>query len=240
MKRLISILFITSLTIGCSCKNEEFRLYDFDPYEQAFRDNGIKYYIRYTIIRDTLVKLDSVTISKSGKILSDIALLGWNSKEEWTYDSADRLVGFKHKSDVYSNSRIEYEVFPDKKIIKEIWTGISYSGREEVSETTEIRFNDRLDKIIKKTRYLVTGDSIVTDFVHEGDKLVKQLIRDGDETDTISISYNIEGKIIKVKNSYSSNGFFKLDYVSPLTGLRDSTFHKRAELEDTDYYEYFR
>jgi|GEM_PF-6071302 len=240
MKGLISILLIISLTIGCSYKNDEFKLYDFDPYEQAFRDNGIKYYIRYTIIRDTIVKLDSVTISKSGKILSDIALAGWNSKEEWTYDSADRLVDFKHKSDVYSNSSIKYELFPDKKLIKEVWTGINHSGQPEGSQTTEIRFNESLDKIIKKTRYLVTGDSIVTEFVYDGDKLIKQLIRDADETDTISISYNGEGKIVKIKNSYSSDGFFKLEYVSPLTGLRDSTFHKRADLEDTDYYKYYR
>ncbi len=238
---LRELVWITIVLAGCSDQPRTFQTYEVNPLKKAYARNEIVYYLKYVVEGDTVLS-DSVSVDKDGNILSDISKQFWHSERHFRYDSLGRLVDEKYKSDIYVRMLTDYVLCPEENtVVKYIRNGHYWS--EEVGQLLEIQtllYDDSLKRILKKTEVNIgSNDSIVFLYEYDKGRVLKEIEMYDSNTEVITEYYYDENHLIGKKKELGWY-FCEEHYMSPKTGLIDST--RRGKLGDayTIYYKYYK
>ena len=230
MKPLICLL-IFLLLAACSTKDSyTYPDISYDPFEESLSENDIVAYKTFYIADRDTIYMDSIRLNPQGKLLSSSALFPYISETRNTYDSLARITRTWHKSDMGYEYFIKYTFNPAKKEVVETWEHIRNQDTL-LFRLNKYKFNDNLDTLRTIVSVYPKGDSSITQFSYTNGRIV-ELYEKGEVNSLIKYVYDAHG-LHQIKH-YQDNKLMHVDYISPFTGLIDSTIH------DNDYVVYYK
>ncbi|MEQ9307911.1 MAG: hypothetical protein RLN90_00545 [Balneolaceae bacterium] len=207
---------------------------DPNPLPEIYKNAGIKSYVQFEQVEDSIVRGDSVNFDSNGNKISRMHLWDpFGSKTWYEYDSLNRLTRYYHRSDIVAEYLIDYEYIPNEDLV------IQNFRQPNKKDTTLfirelLKFDKDGDKLIQKTRTGGTGDTVsVLTYSYN----IFGLSRiDGNQTDflTTEFFYDSDSTLIKTVKTLRDE-HFETNFFSTTTGLIDSTLNEWGDYYFYDY-----
>ncbi len=238
MKRLLTILFC-SLIWCCSSPVEEFATFEVNLTRDALRNNKIRYYEDFLIHSDSLVHIATFHADSIGNIINEQGssnTLDYVNRQV-TYDSLNRMVKLVSDGHVNTEYSISYDMYPEKKMVIEHWKSVDDSSawRDYI-----IHYNESLDRILKRISLNANSKDTLRTLAYEYDAQGKLLrASDDKKIEIIKCDYDKDRRLIKIKRANNGDDI-EIDFVSPATGLIDSTLKEHYRRKQMLYFKYFK
>ena len=230
MKPLICLL-IFLLLAACSTKDSNtYPDISYDPIEKSLSENDIVAYKTFYIADRDTVYIDSIRLNPQGKLLSSSAVFPYPSETRNSYDSLGRITKTWHKSDMGYEYFMKYTFNAAEKEVVETWEHIRNQDTL-LFRLNKYKFNDNLDTLRTIVSVYPKGDSSITQFSYTNGRIV-ELYEKGEVKRLIKYVYETHG-LHQIKH-YQDNKLMHVDYISPFTGLIDST------INDNNYVVYYK
>jgi hypothetical protein len=218
------LLFI--LTSCTQQSKKTFGTIDPNPIVESRKANKIKFYETFSINADSIVKDGIYKLDDNGRTIEIRNLNITQIDQQTSYLEYDSL-GQQY---MIGDQKFTYEGFPDQQllIVK------TYSQGLDDKSVSLLKFDKDLKYILRKM-HLATKDTVV-DFTYEykNGKLIKVQAKDH----LIEYHYDQSDKLKEVR---TMSGFgINVDYISPATGLVDSTVSDESGQKFVTYYKYYK
>lgn len=198
-----------------------------NPIVESRRTNKIKYYETFSINADTIVKDGVFKLDDNGRTIEIRNLNITQADQQTSYIEYDSLGQQKE-----STETLTYDSSPDQQLL----TIKAYDKGRDVTIVSYLKFDKDLVRVLRKTMINLTSKDTVHDLTYEYEK--NKLVKANDLLHRIEYHYDLADKLKEVR---TISGFgLSIDYISPSTGLIDSTVNEDEEGKLVTYYKYYK